>query len=934
MSKTKGPAPEKSAVKVMTRVRPFNSRELGDNPSEFPNSVIMMDGNNVHLLNEDGSVKDSFEFHETFWSIPDSQQQFCSKPFADQVAVFEKTGVVAVEAALKGYHCCIFAYGQTGSGKTYTMLGSHNNPGIAPRLVDLLFEEVARVQGKGGYSYTIALSFMEIYNERCKDLLLEDSWKKPEKRKRKSTAKRISTADGKRKSDTSPKNQGRRGTTAGGDDDDDDGEYQDLRVRHSPVHGVFVEGLTKLDHTNGVSTAEDVKRVIEAGMEHRATAETKMNATSSRSHAVFQLNVIANNKSRGVQRYAHINLVDLAGSERIKMSGVAGDRLVEATRINLSLSTLRRVIDILIENSMKKKNQPKAIPPYRDAMLTWVLSESLGGNSKTMMLATVSPHSSNMEDTTNTLRYALKAKAIINTVKVNEEKASVLVSAMQSEIEALRDRLAAGDVDANSFETLKHELECKEAEMSDMGELAQMAAKEILEHQVEIERKKMAIVMKDQEVAELKAERIDEKHELEKSRIKEVEEHHRRNKEAAALVEQEVNEMEMFKKAEMEQKEEQKKMVTEIDVRTKLMSGEHIYTRREEFAKAFNFAFSKTKTSVRLEEIHRELSTLNDATTRAYLEIEKFSKMRAETIRDSSNLRERTQALDSMHGSMTIRLKAETRMADEKIKQLQVEKRVLDEDNMTLVRQYDKKMAQLTSMKDIATRESRARKNSEMSSKQRIDQAKREHQVKGELIEELKRQKQLVEKEVAALQTETTQMKSAGHLMDNNIAERRKEISEITAEYNTHQLSHSLLAESLTIEREILSSLKNELLIRTTTVNGLNEKHKNLKDMVSHRFFPSSSASPGQATVRTTSPSRTLSPPREREWIGDTLHYTSSRTQSPPRKPTASPSPSPGQGVLMSGRRTPPRRSTSPIENSRYNSATMCPPPRYAGKSR
>ena len=478
---------EKSAVRVMTRVRPFNARELGLCEAEYPNSVVHMeDGHKVNLVDNAGSIRDTFDFHEVFWSIPESQKQFCAEPFADQAAVFEKTGVVAVQAALKGYHTCIFAYGQTGSGKTYTMLGSEDDPGIAPRLVDLLYQEVAKESERksrtGSFHYSVGLSFMEIYNEKCKDLLVDtggpsQAEKKNRRRSRKmslnntfnssasganflnvsaaslaslggassaprsprtprspgTTSPRPSVSSAsptggspsampgkKRRGSTAPRSPGavrqRRGSSAKtGDapgptfaDDPPDPEYKELRVRKSPVFGVHVQGLTRLDKDSGIVTAEDVKRVIRKGMEHRATAETLMNSTSSRSHAVFTLSVVAKNRVTGIQRYSNINLVDLAGSERIKMSGVEGDRLTEATKINLSLSTLRRVIDVLIENSLKKKHEPKMIAPYRDSMLTWVLSESLGGNSKTMMLATISPFIGNMEDTTNTLRYVAK----------------------------------------------------------------------------------------------------------------------------------------------------------------------------------------------------------------------------------------------------------------------------------------------------------------------------------------------------------------------------------------------------------------------------------------------------------------------------------------------------------------------------------------------
>eukprot|EP01063_Lacrimia_lanifica_P021139 TRINITY_DN2839_c0_g1_i1.p1 TRINITY_DN2839_c0_g1~~TRINITY_DN2839_c0_g1_i1.p1 ORF type:complete len:1159 (+),score=418.86 TRINITY_DN2839_c0_g1_i1:76-3552(+) len=656
---------EKAAVRVMTRVRPFNARELGMNPAEYPTSVVgMADGRQVQLCNQDGSVKEVFDFHETFWSIPEAQKQFSAQPFADQVDVYGSTGRVAVEQALKGYHCCIFAYGQTGSGKTYTMLGTPENPGIAPRLVDELFESVEGLSNKSkkkGFEYNIGISFYEIYNEKCKDLIETlEGGNSPNLGGRRATLKKrrsqlgspqhspkmsLRTSSPKSARNMSPKGslrgpsprahspknttptsspgpsrrtsarvlpsppsgKGRRlsrkdsareraekarheelkervqdvhipcaeetestasdepkplklsksirssspaglpprcksarrqshaGTKSthssprsgaapphGGkkpsffrgmpmfefDDNDADG-YHDLRVRHSPVYGVYIDGLTRLDRDSGVATAEDVKRVIRAGLLHRATAETKMNATSSRSHAVFQLSVVAKNYVTGVQRYSHINLVDLAGSERLKMSGAEGERMVEATRINLSLSTLRRVIDILIENSLKKKRDLKAVPPYRESLLTWVLSETLGGNSKTLMLATVSPHASNLEDTGNTLRYAVKAKQIVNNVRVNEEKTSVMLSAMMQEIRTLQEQMEAEVIEKGKFELLQEEVAARQKDVRRLEGDMQAEQDEVVDKQRRLETAMALMHTTEQVTEELKSANVE-----------------------------------------------------------------------------------------------------------------------------------------------------------------------------------------------------------------------------------------------------------------------------------------------------------------------------------------------------------------------------------------------------------------------------------------
>lgn len=228
-----------------------------------------------------------------------------------------------------------------------------------------------------------------------------------------------------------------------------------------------------------VEDAETAKRLIEKGTNERAMAETKMNAHSSRSHAIFQICITQKDPLRGTQKTSFINLVDLAGSEKISMSGVTGQALKEALNINKSLSTLRRVFDVLIENSQQKKQM---VPPFRDSILTHVLTDSLGGNSKTQMIAAVSPHEVNLEDSLHTLRYANQAKAIVCEAKVNEEKSAEMVEAMKDEIEKLRRMMIEGTGPSSPGGTggggggggispeLKKELEEKEAEYEKMVE--------------------------------------------------------------------------------------------------------------------------------------------------------------------------------------------------------------------------------------------------------------------------------------------------------------------------------------------------------------------------------------------------------------------------------------------------------------------------------
>ena len=450
-----------SRVEAMVRVRPFNKRELDkmkvEEPGALPQSIVMMKGRRVSLLDPDNKYQecDAFDFDEAFWSIPESQwavdmkDEFVLKAIkdmgvhcVDQEEVFEKTGAKVVDHAFDGFHSCIFAYGQTGAGKTFSMLGgldssgglsggtaADKNRGICPRLVELLFEKCDYYKDKGDNTlYTVELSFMEIYKEKCKDLLKDHINKKSRKSKA----------------------------------DEQEKDYTDLKVRHSPSNGTYVEGLLREE----VKDARHCLKMMAAGMNARHTAPTKMNDVSSRSHAIFQITFKQKNPVTGTTTLSNINLVDLAGSERIKMSGAEGARLDEATKINQSLSTLRRVIDILIDNAKAKKGAVKMVPPYRESMLTWLLSESLGGNSKTVMLAAVSPYKGNFEDTQNTLRYANKAKEIVCKAKRNDERGAVVVAAMRKEMELLRQQLEA-KADAADEEVranLKEQLDRAETE--------------------------------------------------------------------------------------------------------------------------------------------------------------------------------------------------------------------------------------------------------------------------------------------------------------------------------------------------------------------------------------------------------------------------------------------------------------------------------------
>ena len=341
----RGDDPVDSGIKVMVRVRPFQEREqrLAQEETSRPaQAVVEAEGDyqTVFLVDHLDDYKDKMPFHFdycftafkprsiTFDAQDDtSVDSAACEPQDTQEEVFAKTGLPALDNAWEGYNACVFAYGQTSSGKTYTMMGTKPEPGIIPRLCRALFEKVETVleeqkdAKKNKKTINISVSFMEIYNEQVKDLL--------------------------RPSDKSIKQYSSRF-----DDKPIGQEYQNLRVRNHPLHGPFVEGITKRD----VETWGQCVDIIRMGNSARAQSSTQMNDTSSRSHAIFQIWITqtehlgAKMKGQPItsNRTAKLNLVDLAGSERTGKTDVKGKQLTEANYINKSLMTLRKVIDTLV----------------------------------------------------------------------------------------------------------------------------------------------------------------------------------------------------------------------------------------------------------------------------------------------------------------------------------------------------------------------------------------------------------------------------------------------------------------------------------------------------------------------------------------------------------------------------------------------------------
>uniref|UniRef100_A0A8C1J2M4 Kinesin family member 13Bb n=1 Tax=Cyprinus carpio TaxID=7962 RepID=A0A8C1J2M4_CYPCA len=335
--------------------------------------------------------------------------------FAGQDVVFQCLGESLLDSAFQGYNACIFAYGQTGSGKSYTMMGTAEQPGLIPRLCSSLFQRTVQEQ-REGESFTVEVSYMEIYNEKVRDLL------------------------------------------------DPKGSRQALRVREHKVLGPYVDGLSRL----AVTSYKDIESLMSEGNKSRTVAATNMNEESSRSHAVF--NIILTHTLRDLktgtsgEKVSKLSLVDLAGSERADKTGAGGERLKEGSNINRSLTTLGLVISALAEQGAGK-NKSKFVP-YRDSVLTWLLKDSLGGNSRTAMVAAVSPAADNYDETLSTLRYADRAKSIVNHAVVNEDPNARIIRELREEVEKLRSQLT--EAESMKAPELKDRLEESEKLIQEM----------------------------------------------------------------------------------------------------------------------------------------------------------------------------------------------------------------------------------------------------------------------------------------------------------------------------------------------------------------------------------------------------------------------------------------------------------------------------------
>ncbi|XP_072182221.1 kinesin-II 95 kDa subunit-like [Diadema setosum] len=373
LDKLSGSKKNAESVKVIIRCRPLNDKEKGQGFER----VVEMDTKRgvVEVRNPKGTPgepKKSFTFDTVYdWN-------------SKQRDLYDETFRPLVESVLQGFNGTIFAYGQTGTGKTFTMEGVRSNPelrGVIPNSFEHIFTHISRTQNQ---QYLVRASYLEIYQEEIRDLLAKDQTKR-------------------------------------------------LDLKERPDTGVYVKDLSSFV----TKSVKEIEHVMTVGNNNRSVGATNMNEQSSRSHAIFIITIECSELGPDGEnhiRVGKLNLVDLAGSERQNKTGATGERLKEATKINLSLAALGNVISALVDGKSSHI-------PYRDSKLTRLLQDSLGGNARTVMVANLGPASYNFDETITTLRYANRAKNIKNKPKINEDPKDALLREFQEEIMRLKQQL-------------------------------------------------------------------------------------------------------------------------------------------------------------------------------------------------------------------------------------------------------------------------------------------------------------------------------------------------------------------------------------------------------------------------------------------------------------------------------------------------------------
>uniref|UniRef100_A0A668U2G8 Kinesin-like protein n=1 Tax=Oreochromis aureus TaxID=47969 RepID=A0A668U2G8_OREAU len=565
-------------VKVVVRCRPLNQKETTMGHKQAVIVDEMRGTITVNKLENPHEPPKTFTFDTVFG--PDSKQ----------LDVYNLTARPIIDSVLEGYNGTIFAYGQTGTGKTFTMEGVRAVPGlrgIIPNSFAHIFGHIAKAEGDT--RFLVRVSYLEIYNEEVRDLLGKD-------------------------------------------------QMQRLEVKERPDVGVYIKDLSGYV----VNNADDMDRIMTLGHKNRSVGATNMNEHSSRSHAIFTITIECSEK--GVDGNQHVrmgklHLVDLAGSERQGKTGATGQRLKEATKINLSLSTLGNVISALVDGKSTHV-------PYRNSKLTRLLQDSLGGNSKTMMCANIGPADYNYDETISTLRYANRAKNIKNKARINEDPKDALLRQFQKEIEELKKKLEEGEEISGSDGSASEEMDEGDDEGGEAGDAhrsfnltsayrrKKVSPDKMVEMQAKIEEERKALEAKlDMEEEERNKARA-ELEKREKDLLKAQQEHHllleklsalekkvivggvdllAKAEEQEKLLEESNNELEeRRKRAEQLRKELEEKEQERLDIEEKYTSlQEEAQGKTKKLKKVWTMLMAaKSEMADLQQEHHREIEGL------------------------------------------------------------------------------------------------------------------------------------------------------------------------------------------------------------------------------------------------------------------------------------------------------------------------------------
>uniref|UniRef100_UPI00398EEDD8 kinesin-like protein KIF3C isoform X2 n=1 Tax=Pristiophorus japonicus TaxID=55135 RepID=UPI00398EEDD8 len=439
------------SVKVVVRCRPMNGKEEAAASDQIVDMDVKL--GQVYIRNPK-AISSEMPKSFTFDAVYDSSSK--------QSDLYDETVRPLVDSVLQGFNGTVFAYGQTGTGKTYTMQGIWADPekrGIIPNSFEQIFTHISRSQDQ---QYLVRASYLEIYQEEIRDLLNKDQNKK-------------------------------------------------LELKEKPETGVYIKDLSSFVTKN----VKEIEHVMNVGNQTRSVASTNMNEYSSRSHAIFVVTVECSELGLDGEnhiRVGKLNLVDLAGSERQSKTGVQGERLKEATKINLSLSALGNVISALVDGKSTHI-------PYRDSKLTRLLEDSLGGNAKTIMVATIGPASYNYEESLTTLRYANRTKNIKNKPRINEDPKDALLREFQEEIARLKAQLERRGMLSKKRRKSQRKIILEGEEITDEGEETEDNIEKDMENYLKeqketLEKEKVAIQDDHNLVAEEKQKLLEEKEKM------------------------------------------------------------------------------------------------------------------------------------------------------------------------------------------------------------------------------------------------------------------------------------------------------------------------------------------------------------------------------------------------------------------------------------